>query len=206
MARKQLDWRDYGNSRAAYRADARQVAKDGTRAKQALELARSLQPAKPELLADSFRAFSGRLEWRGTSHDSALLYCTGQYFPTEYRKAAAAVLETYIAAWRQWYASEHPQEYTYADMDDVRAANEQIGNHWFDRSTMKFFKTRIESRLIAGKRFITSERGPHDMRKRFTIREAQPDGSIDTIGNFQQFATLAQAKANVLMNPSQVSK
>jgi hypothetical protein len=214
--RSGLDSRDYWTSdhwnarsegRAAFRADQRQVAKDGVRARQALELARRLQPAKPELLADAFRAFSGRLEWDATARDTSgsqpnphLVYTTGQYFPTEYRKAAASVLETYISAWRQWYASEHPQEFTFADMSDVISANKQVGGHWFERSTMRFFKTKIESRLIAGKRFITSERGPNDARKRYTIREAKPDGSIDTIGEFQQFSTLAQARANVLMN------
>ena len=217
--RSGLDSRDYwtndawnarSEGRKAFMSDYRQVVKDGARARQALELARSLQPMKPELLADSFQAFSGRLEWKPAPSNSdgvttgllsgSLNYCTGQYFPTEYRKAAASVLETYIAAWRQWYASTNPQTFTYADMADVRQANQDIGHHWFERSTMRFFNTKIESRLIAGKRFITSERGPQDTRKKYTIREAQADGTIDTIGTFQGFSTLAQAKAHVLMN------
>ena len=92
-----------------------------------------------------------------------------------------------------------PPSFVYTSMSDVITANEQTGGHWFDKSSMRFFKTKIKSRLIAGKRFITSECGP-DERTRYTIREAQPDGSIDTIGEFQQFSTLEKAKANVLMN------
>ena len=41
-----------------------------------------------EDLIAATRAFSGRLSWDGESFS----YCAGQYFPTEYRKAACAVL------------------------------------------------------------------------------------------------------------------
>ena len=38
----------------------------------------------------------GRLTWNGAEFD----YCTGQYFPTEYRKAAAALLAHVL--WDYW--------------------------------------------------------------------------------------------------------
>ncbi len=113
-----------------------------------------------------------------------------------------SVLETYIAAWRQAYAAEHPREFTYSTMADVIAANESIGAHWFDRSSMRFFKTKIESRLICGHRFITSEKGPDEVR-RYTVRDARPDGTIDTVGDFQGYRTLAAAKAKVLWTPQE---
>ncbi len=50
-------------------------------------------------LKEAFRAFSGRLTWDGKRLD----YCTGQYFPTEYCKAACAVLAS--ALWD--YTREH---------------------------------------------------------------------------------------------------
>jgi hypothetical protein len=213
--RSRLDPRNYGSSRTAYRQETRSISKDRKRAMAALAIARELQPAKPEILADSFRAFSGRLEWKlltkqeidaikrdsgytvTVKHTGHLSYTTGQYFPTEYRKAAASVLETYISGWKQWYATEHPRTYTYETMEDVIRANTEIGEHWFEPATMRFFKTRIESRLIAGHRFITSEKGPDEVR-RYTIRDARPDGSIDTVGEFQGYRTLAQAKKDVL--------
>lgn len=230
--RSRLDHRDYGfdaNGRAAYRSDARQVMKDGNRARKALADARALQPARLAVLLDSFRAFSGRLEWiPGKSIDGTckacaggfkselgpidhyancetrghLEYCTGQFFPTEFRKAAAAVLETYCAAWRAAQNAENPQTFTYSTMDDVIAANAAIGNHWFEPSSMRFFKTKIESRLIAGHRFVTSEKGPDGVR-RYSVRDAKPDGTIDTIGEFQAHATKRKAMAAVLSNPTQ---
>lgn len=191
----------------AYRAEIREIGKDRTRAMKALDEARNLLPARPELLAESFyRAFSGRLTWDGTK----LNYTTGQYWPTEYRKAAASVLEQYTAAWRQAYADEHPQTFTYRTIEDVIAANQSIGNHWFDRSTMRFFHTRVESGAVAihdengqptRARFITSEKGPDGVR-RYSIREAQPDGTIDTIGEFGQYASRDAARKDLLKERS----
>ena len=42
--------------------------------------------------------------------------------------------------------------------------------------------------------FVTSERGPDEIR-RYTVRRACADGSIDTVGEFQEHATAAQAKS-----------
>lgn len=204
--RSKLDFADYGD-RTAYGQDSRQVQADGRRARAALAEARSLQPARLGVLLDSFRAFSGRLTWVPEPTNSIgvstglepahLEYCTGQYWPTEYRKAAASVLETYIAGWKQAEAAANPKTFTYTTMDDVQVANRAIGNHWFDRSTMRFFKTRIESRLIAGHRFVTSEQGP-DGRRRYSIRDAQPDGTIDTVGEFQGYGSKKAAMVDIL--------
>lgn len=131
------------------------------------------------------RPVGGRLE-----------YTTGQYWPTEYRKAAASVLESYISAWHRRWAEEHPKEYAYRTIDDVRAANEEIGNHWFERGTMRFFKTRIESDLRGGKYFVTSEQGPDNVRK-FSVRRADPDGTIDTVGEFQAHRTRGAALGEI---------
>ena len=100
-----LDFRDYGQM-APYRAELRSIAKDKRRALAALAQVRRSTNHDAALLADSFRAFSGRLEWipastpacNGEPQRAHLEYTTGQYWPTEYRKAAAAVLETYDAA------------------------------------------------------------------------------------------------------------
>ena len=78
-------------------------------------------------------------------------------------------------------------ENTFKTIADVRAANKAIGNNWFDRGTMKWWKSRIESSLIAGRYFITSEdefaidgRQP---KRIYAVREAQTDGSIKTLAS-----------------------
>lgn len=209
-----LDLRDYGlypgmpisewkNARRCYDQEARAIAKDGREARAALKEAR-MQPPHPELMQDAFRAFSGRLTWCEKHHHDAktgkyegqLNYCTGQYWPTEYRKAAKAVLESYISAVKQHRASENSLTHSYQTIQDVRAASQAAGQHWFDRSTMRFFNTKIVSPLIAGRYFVTSEfHNIGDQRRPtlFTIREAKPDASIDTVGEFQQYSTRAGA-------------
>lgn len=79
---------------------------------------------------------------------------------------------------------------------DVKAANKAAGSHWFDRDSMTFFNTRIESKLLAGNYFITSEL-LHGFPRRYSIRQAQPDGNIATIGEFQGFTTRAAAMAAI---------
>lgn len=226
-----LDWRDYGNDangRAAYRSEVRSIGKDKARAVAALADVRRSVTQDPALLADSFkRAFSGRLEWipakyisglgvgpternpdtgHVTNTPAHLKYCTGQYFPTEYRKAAASVLEMYKSLLSQQWATAHPQKFQFKSLSDVKAAHKNTGGHWFDRSAMKFFDTRIESKLMtrgsSGRQvFITSEQyhgsGGYSAPRKYTIREAMEDGSIGKVGEFQQYSTLDDAKMGV---------
>lgn len=171
---------------------------------QKVELSTSTQRLSGEKSA--FCPKCGKKFSMGSQYKGKLEYCTGQYWPTEYRKAAAAVLETYVSSWRQAYAHEHPTTFEYRTMDDVIAANRQVGGHWFDRGAMGFFNCKIESGAVAihddvGRptraRFITSEKGPDEVR-RYSIREAQPDGTIDTVGEFQQYRTRDAARAALL--------
>ena len=50
-----------------------------------------------DIIEASKRAYSGRLTITASDDGKVLIdYCTGQYFPTEYRKAACAVLSQAI--------------------------------------------------------------------------------------------------------------
>lgn len=83
---------------ASYRADSRQATKDAHDAYALLDAVAN----REGITADAMRAVlmgSGRLT---LSEDGRLDYCTGQYFPTEYRKAAARVLASILwAYWRE---------------------------------------------------------------------------------------------------------
>lgn len=52
-----------------------------------------------DLIEASRRAYSGRLTLNKTDKGYEIDYCTGQYWPTEYRRAACAMLAH--AAWYQ---------------------------------------------------------------------------------------------------------
>lgn len=84
-------WSD-DRGRKAYNAERRAVLRDLRDAERLLDhfLTRALPV---ETLREAFRAYSGRLTLSATPEgDARLDYCTGQYFPTEYRRAVCAVL------------------------------------------------------------------------------------------------------------------
>ena len=79
---------------------------------------------------------------------------------------------------------------------DVKKANKEAGSFFFDRKTMSFFNSKIESGLLKGKFFITSEQhGEHE--RAYTVREVQDDASIKTIGKFMGHKTKAAAKSSI---------
>jgi hypothetical protein len=76
----------------------------------------------------------------------------------------------------------------------------QKGSHWFAPDTMRFFKSRVSRQVFGGKYFISSEdtSSPYypDVRK-YSVRSfhIEENGllSIDTIGEFGQYATRSAA-------------
>jgi hypothetical protein len=93
-----LDPRNYDAS--GYRSDSRRIAQQGRDAEELLRAVRNLPGITGSDLRKAFRAFSGRLSLVERPGGLALDYCTGQYWPTEYRAAACAVLRS--ALWDYW--------------------------------------------------------------------------------------------------------
>ena len=85
---------DWKRSRAAYLGDSRPVQRQ-LREIRALKWRFAGIPDSA-IQEASRRAFSGRLSFRESDKGVAVDYCTGQYWPTEYRKAALAVLKEAI--------------------------------------------------------------------------------------------------------------
>lgn len=99
-----LDFANYGDV-SLYRSESRAITADMHDAHALLDAV----AARDSLTADHMRAVlmgSGRLT---LSEDGRLDYCTGQYFPTEYRKAAARALASMLwAYWREYAAPLTP--------------------------------------------------------------------------------------------------
>jgi len=94
-------------------------------------------------------------------------------------------------------------------MADIKAANKAAGKFFFERDTMRFFKSRACRAVYQGPGgvfFVTSEQGPTaDDKRRYTVRQFNPDtGEVDTAGEFQAFAAehAARAEARRLANPA----
>jgi hypothetical protein len=94
-----LEYANYG-SPSAYRSEVRSIGQDLKHARELLAAVAWRDGITDKDLIDaSRRAFSGRLTI-DTSSGVSIDYCTGQYWPTEYRRAAAAVL---AAALREYW-------------------------------------------------------------------------------------------------------
>lgn len=105
--RSGMDPRNYGDWKS-YRAESRSVTRDLHDARTLLRAVMWRDSITADDLLAAFRAFSGRLSCNvyepgktyggpGVTFSYPVLtvkldYCTGQYFPTEYRKAVCAVL------------------------------------------------------------------------------------------------------------------
>lgn len=126
--RSGMEWADYG-SRESYMGDYRRILKDGKTARRLLRDV-ELSSITAEALSEAFRAYAGRLaliEDPNTEDGARLEYCTGQYFPTEYRAAACAVLAS--ALW-EYHRNDYPA------IEDLRKRfakhyGRDIANRWF---------------------------------------------------------------------------
>ena len=78
-------------------------------------------------------------------------------------------------------------------IQEIKQRNRNAGHHFFDESTMRFFNSRVSEKTF-GDYFVTSEKGPSGIRA-YTVRYQDENGHIQTVGEFQQYATLQEALA-----------
>jgi len=121
-------WSD-GAGRKAYRSESRAITRDLHDARVMLgQVAWKTYTAAQWEYALS-TAFSGRLSWDGSN----LEYCTGQYWPTEYRKAVCAVLS--LLLWRDRISDDAAVPYEKRDREAVaywqRVVGRGVASRWF---------------------------------------------------------------------------
>lgn len=97
--RSGIDFRNY-DSRESLMGDYRPMVKHGRHARQMLQAVAWRDSITAQHLIDATRAFSGRLQFKENGNGVSVEYTTGQYFCTEYRQAACAVLKQ--ALWDFW--------------------------------------------------------------------------------------------------------
>jgi hypothetical protein len=84
----------------------------------------------------------------------------------------------------------------YNSIEEIKDANAVVGQLWFSPATMRFFDSRIESGVLRGAYFVTSEQPPGGPRV-FSVRYADERGYVTTIGEFGAYTTRAAAIAAV---------
>lgn len=96
-----LEFGNYGDA-AAYRAEMRGITRDLNHARQLL---RKVELSHGITGADMLKAATGRLTLqRRTDGVMRAVYCTGQYWPTEYRAAVARYCADLLWAYRRDHA------------------------------------------------------------------------------------------------------
>ncbi len=84
-----LEFGNYGDLKS-YRQEQRSITKDRHQAEELLRFIIN----SPSITAERLSS-SGRLEWKGDRFE----YTTGQYFPTEYRRAVCSHLSSVVWNW-----------------------------------------------------------------------------------------------------------
>lgn len=66
-------------------------------------------------------------------------------------------------------------------MSEIKAANRAAGYFFFSPDTMRFFNSRVETGVIGGRYFITSEQYDENSPREYTARRANDDGTVETV-------------------------
>jgi hypothetical protein len=93
-------------------------------------------------------------------------------------------------------------QHSFTTLAEVKAVLKAQGSHFFDRKTMAFFRSRIESGLLHGAYFITSGSDMRDTGRFYNVRsigqivdgECAGEITINTVSEFNALKTLSQAK------------
>lgn len=92
------------------------------------------------------------------------------------------------------------------NLEQFKKLNKQVGNHWFSEGALNFFNSKIHDFDEDTGFFISSEQGPTSgCERRYSLRRAEFEtGKVSTIGKFQEFSSIYQARKALIravMNP-----
>lgn len=161
------DWRDK-NGIAAYRQEVRDIGKQLKRFKEIYREALAYGVTDADLELENK---SDRLTWTGKEWD----YTTGQYFPTEYRNAAANKLERAVkAAKARTFQPMPDREYSIAEMREIATRS---GSHFFTNKRPGERYTKI-----AGNK-VSVLMGEGAFRRNVLYQFDPKDGSFDWLSD-----------------------
>jgi hypothetical protein len=99
-------------------------------------------------------------------------------------------------------ASNTPGYDYFSSIPALKASARAAGNKFFSAGAMRFLNSKIEGGIIQGRYFVTSEQCDDDSPRLFTVRVVSRDEagrlSIDTVGEFQGYASKTEARAAAL--------
>lgn len=152
-----LEFGNYGDV-TAYRAEMRSITRDLHHARTLLSAVRWRASIDVGQLREAFRAYSGRLSIHEKPDGGCdLSYTTGQYFPTEYRRAVCAVLASALWDYTRDCMPE-PEYVQHGSADDLPMRTEAVyrlngrkvsGGDWIRTTLRKEFGRSIACRWFS---------------------------------------------------------
>ena len=122
-----LEFDNYGD-RAAYRSEIRSITRQRA---DALKLLRAIELRDSITAADIIAAFTGRLTLGTNKGKLCLDYCTGQYWPTEYRAAVARLASSLL--WSYWWSNCSSADVAHYIRKTAKAEfGRGIASRWFN--------------------------------------------------------------------------
>ena len=122
-----LEFDNYGDC-AAYRCEIRRITRQRA---DALQLLRAIELRDSITAADIIAAFNGRLTLGTNKGKLCLDYCTGQYWPTEYRAAVARLASSLL--WSYWWSNCSSADVAhYIRKTAKREFGRGIASRWFN--------------------------------------------------------------------------
>jgi len=90
-------------------------------------------------------------------------------------------------------------------LEQIKRAAAAAGSHWFEASALRYFSSRISSHVYSvpgGALFVSSEQfkgfGSEDGPRLYSVRSCTSEGSLDTVGEFQQHQSSKAAHKEAL--------
>lgn len=127
-----LDFANYGDV-SAYRSESRRITQQLADARTLLNAVEWREGITAEDLLQALKhAFSGRLSWVDNGQSLGLTYCTGQYFPTEFRAAVCSVLAASLwCYWRKDIPETEGNRGEYLRKKAGKEFGRGLANRWF---------------------------------------------------------------------------
>ncbi len=142
-----LEFGNYGCIRT-YRAELRGITKDLHHARDLLTYVACRDSITAERILDAAR--SGRLSIVADDSGAVRIdYCTGQYWPTEYRRAVCALLASVVWAW--WFDECMPAPTLHHNQETGELVKRYRGlraNDWLRNNARREFGRAIASRFF----------------------------------------------------------
>lgn len=140
-----LDFGNYGDI-TVYRAELRQILKDLHQAERLLRSV-ELSGISGEDLLKAFRAYSGRMTWEQDSKGRYVLrYCTGQYWPTEYRRVVCAIAAEALWDYKRHYCMPMATMQKNEHGDTVETYNGYSAGDWLRSTFRREYGRAIQTR------------------------------------------------------------